>query len=369
VFCRPSFCLSRSYSLRVLIVPLVLTFAPDAVDARIWTDATGQNTVDAEFITVQFEKVWLRRSDGQVFGVDATNLSDADQEHVQTLMIARKNNVETTTNPAGRIAYGPGGIRSRLACERISESSGIACSRHHRDFFWTHNDSGDDARIYLFDADGRDKGICQLKDVFAFDWEDCFSFQRDGKNYLVFCDTGNNGRSAPIQVLYIVEEPPFDPQDGLKLREIAIVETIHYSYEDDHRDCEAVAVDPTSRTILMIAREREANCNVYALNWPKPDPTRAFMAKQIARLKIPFVTAMDISPDGRRAIVLTYRDAYEFVRGQDQTWARAFLQTPRKIVVPERVQGESICYGLDGQTLYLTSEKRPTPLLEIPVLP
>ena len=38
-----------------------------------------------------------------------------------------------------------------------------------------------------------------------------------------------------------------------------------------------------------------------------------------------------------------------------------------EIVLPVRVQGEAICYGQDGKTLYLTSEKRPTPLWEVPV--
>jgi hypothetical protein len=34
--------------------------------------------------------------------------------------------------------------------------------------------------------------------------------------------------------------------------------------------------------------------------------------------------------------------------------------------MPLRRQGESICYGPDGRSLYLTSEKLPTPLIEIP---
>lgn len=32
-----------------------------------------------------------------------------------------------------------------------------------------------------------------------------------------------------------------------------------------------------------------------------------------------------------------------------------------------RAQGESIAYGPDGESLYLASEKVPTPLLEVPV--
>ncbi len=37
--------------------------------------------------------------------------------------------------------------------------------------------------------------------------------------------------------------------------------------------------------------------------------------------------------------------------------------------MPQRNQGESVCYGADGRTLYLTSEFAPTPLLEVPAEP
>ena len=77
---------------------------------------------------------------------------------------------------------------------------------------------------------------------------------------------------------------------------------------------------------------------------------------------------MDISPDGLRAVVLTYGNAYEYVRGPKETWAEGFGREPRVIKMPRRAQGESICYGHDGTTLYLTSEKLPTPLLEVPIV-
>ena len=88
----------------------------------------------------------------------------------------------------------------------------------------------------------------------------------------------------------------------------------------------------------------------------------------IGTLEIPPATAMDISPDGRRAVVLTYGSAYEYSRGEDEDWAQALSRPPRELVMPARRQGESICYGLDGKTLYLTSEKLPTPLWEVPVM-
>jgi hypothetical protein len=74
---------------------------------------------------------------------------------------------------------------------------------------------------------------------------------------------------------------------------------------------------------------------------------------------------MDISPDGLRCIILTYGNAFEYTRAPDEKWSKAFSRRPRMIRLPARRQGESICYGLDGTTLYLTSEKKPTPLIEV----
>jgi hypothetical protein len=77
---------------------------------------------------------------------------------------------------------------------------------------------------------------------------------------------------------------------------------------------------------------------------------------------------MDISADGLRAVVLTYGPAFEYVRAGGEKWSAAFRRPGRKLWMPGRRQGESICYGPDGKTLYLTSEKLPTPLLEVPAI-
>ena len=115
-------------------------------------------------------------------------------------------------------------------------------------------------------------------------------------------------------------------------------------------------------------KERGNQCYVYALPWPEVNAEKAFSARRIATLELPAVTAMDVSPDGRRAVVLTYENAYEFVRAADEDWPQAFSHKPREVIVPERVQGESICYGSDGKTLFLTSEQLPAPLLVVPVI-
>jgi hypothetical protein len=335
--------------------------------ARTWTDVTGRYQFDADFVDSNNGKVWLKQEGTPTVNLKLGELSKADREFVDQEMRRRHDTigVRTTTQP-GDVQYGPGRELCKLAGQAIDESSGIACSRRVPGLFWTHNDAGDAARIYLFDLKGRDLGSCLLAGIRAFDWEDMASFKLDGRCYLALAETGNNGRAASVQMLHIVEEPPADPQRGVSVREVPVVQTINFTFEDDHRDCEALGIDPTSRTFLLISKEHRETSAVYSLPWPENNPKKAFIARRIATLKVLQATAMDVSPDGRRAVVLTYGNAYEYTRGLKEDWAAAFSRSPREIVVPNRVQGESICYGPDAKSLYLTSEQSPTPLIEVP---
>jgi len=352
-------------------VALLVLTACCVAGARTWTDRTGKVHIEADFADFDDGKVILRLPGGDTVAIAIEQFSKADQEFVRAEMERRRAVVRARTvvsDKPGTVAYAPGREICKLACDLIDESSGLACSRNRPGLFWTHNDSGDDARIFAFDRKGKDLGFCRLIDVLAFDWEDMASFTLDGKNYLLLADVGNNGRAAAVHMLHLIEEPPVEPIRGVAVAKVPLVQTMYFSYEDDHRNCEAVAVDPTSKTILLVSKEEGPRCYVYALPWPKDKLPKAVPARKIATLKIPKTTAMDVSPDGRRAVVLSYENAYEYTRRDKEDWAAAFSRPPAEIAIPRRRKGESICFGPDGNTLYLTSEKRPTPLWEVPVV-
>ncbi|NUQ61284.1 MAG: hypothetical protein HUU20_02280 [Pirellulales bacterium] len=359
--------------LRIVSAGVVLGFFLPAAwgETRTWTDQTGKLQVEAEYVGFSVNQVVLRRPLGDLVIVPVDELSRDDRRYVDEQVRqkqARDDALQHAADPAA-IHYGRGRQLAILANRAIDESSGIAASRRAPGVFWTHNDSGDDARIFAFDTRGRDLGACRLDGVDAYDWEDIASFTWNGKSYLLIGDTGNNGLAAAVQMLHVVEEPAIDPDRGVACGQLPVVQTIYFSYEDDHRNCEAVAVDPTDHTVVLATKERSGDCLIYALAWPEkqPKPTTALIARRIASAKVPSVTGMDIAPDGRRAVLLTYLSAFEFTRALNEPWSAAFSRPPREIAVPDRLQGESICYGADGNTLYLTSEKLPTPLFEIPV--
>ncbi len=198
------------------------------------------------------------------------------------------------------------------------------------------------------------------------DWEDIASFSRGGKDYLLVADTGDNDLSREGYRLYLIEEPRVG-EDRKPPKKIDVAMEIEFRYPDRERDCEAMAVDSTSNTILLVSKEKKRGATVYALPLPAEQPTEHLIAEPIGYLSLPTVVALDISPDGRRAIALTDEThAYEYNRGANETWKQALARQPRAMLMPQRRKGESIAYGLDGRSLYLTSEGEHEPLWEVP---
>jgi len=272
--------------------------------------------------------------------------------------------------PVPVLRYGPAREIARIADPRIDESSGLAASIRHPDAFWTHNDSGDSARVFLIDRGGRTLGVAHLEGVTALDWEDIASYRAGGEGWILVADVGDNARRRETGVLHLLREPVIRiPGEGEEapVVEVAPDSEIRFRYEDGPRDCEAVAVDPTESTIYLLSKELAVS-RIYSLPIPAPGSEGPRVARFVAEVRLPYPNAMDISPDGRRAVVLTYGDAHEFTRAEGEPWARAFSRAPRAVKAPPRPQGEAICYGPDGRTLYLTSENAHQPLWEIPVV-
>ena len=264
------------------------------------------------------------------------------------------------------IQYGSAKELGKLESKEINESSGLACGRVNKSIFWTHNDSGDKPRFFAVDRNGRTLATVTIRNASAIDWEDMCSFTVDGKSYLLLSDTGDNARTRKFVTLYLVEEPKLNLKKFNRKLTIPFVQKINYTYADGADDCESVAVDPTSKTIIIVTKGKK---QLYLLKIPVKPADETFVLKPAGKLGIPDPTGVDISPDGHRAVVVTYLWGYEYTRGGNESWADAFERKPRTLSFPLRRQGESICYGPDGKNLYLTSEKIPTPLIEIPAKP
>ena len=267
-------------------------------------------------------------------------------------------------NDNGRIIYGSSQKLGVLQNTEITESSGLAASRRLPGVFWTHNDSGNPPDLYAINELGHDLAVCTIDGVENRDWEDMASFELDGAAYLLIGDVGDNERKRADCELVVVREPAIDPtQRGQELT-VEPEAVMRFVYPDGAHDCEAVAVDADEAAVYLVTKAPLV-CRVYRLPF-RLTAEEALTAELVTEMILPFVTAMDISPDGERAVLATYGDAQEFVRWPDHSWADAFAAAGRIISLPSRTQGESICFNREGQGLYLTSEKTPTPLYHIP---
>ncbi len=279
------------------------------------------------------------------------------------------------------LEYGSPSELCKLQNKRINESSGLAVSRIVPNRFWTHNDSGDRARLYCFDSRGKHLGTSKIKDASAVDWEDICSFEFNGYKKLLIGDIGDNGKRRNSCRLYLLDEPRNPTDEVKKLQEIKL------RYSTGPMDCEALAIDVENQKLLLVEKVaslrlfRKTASRVFIADFPldpatgnlkstsKSGKRPEIVAKQIGKVDLALVCAMDISKDNRHAVVLTLGQAFEVVRHADEGWEAAFARKPRKVDVPPRRQGESICYGSLGRDLFLTSEMTPTPLFKVPAKP
>ncbi|MEZ6120225.1 MAG: hypothetical protein R3C28_27140 [Pirellulaceae bacterium] len=243
----------------------------------------------------------------------------------------------------------------------IGESSGLIASVRHPGIFWTHNDSGHDPKLYAFDRQGKHLGTCKVDKATCEDWEDIASMQINGQSYLVVGDVGDNVKKRAACRLYFIPEPK-TPKDESKAEY-----RLDFTYDAGPIDCEAIAYDAQQHQIILVEKIMlGVSSRVYAVPLPTVLTKKmAASAKLIGRIPVVMTTGMDISTDGLRMVIGTYGPGYEFQRQPEQSWQEVFTKPGRIISLPQRRQGEAICYGSDGRTLYLTSEKKPTPLFEI----
>ncbi len=243
---------------------------------------------------------------------------------------------------------------------KVHESSGIAASQRNPNIFWTHNDSGDQAQLFAFDRDGNDVGRVRIRGAEAIDWEDMCSFLWQDDSWLMVADIGDNQAKRSEVVLYAFPEP--DPKRD---REVQVVKQWRVRYADGPRDCEAIAVDVSSRCILLLDKSLFPKTQLWSV--PLEDTAGIVTATSQGSMPIPAVTSMDYHAESGRLLINTYADGILVTRqrnhkGDWEPWTHA-LQRPTQLVsLPKRKQGEAICFTTDGLEALLTSEGAPCPL-------
>jgi len=274
-----------------------------------------------------------------------------------------------------------------IKTSELKEISGITASTRSDDLLWMINDSGNANQLHAVNANnGRLLASISVAGISNVDWEDLAAFELDGEHWLLIADVGDNNARRRYGHLYLLQEPELNAA-AVSTNEATISAEIVFSYADGARDVEAVAVDVARREILLVSK-RERPPGVYTLPLTLTTTRTPLLAQRIADVNgllppnaadhlrfgryTPYVaqpTALDIHlptavDQPVSAVLMTYKNAYLFLRQPGADWGTAWQQ-PEVITVPSMQQTEAVAFDRSGCRLWVTTEQLPAPLHRI----
>lgn len=239
----------------------------------------------------------------------------------------------------------------------ITESSGLENFTGNDSLLWSHNDSGGQPDVYLFSLNGQLLQTIHVSNSANVDWED---LAQDYGQHLYIGDFGNNANNrTDLKILKI-------PLEGLP--DTVAAEVIAYYYPDQTafppagnsgRNFDMEAFFYHNDTLYLFSK------NVFSLTNPGTGYTKMYAlpatpgnyaAQLLDSLSTFFpVTAADISPSGKAAVLLCYTRMYvlynfsgnQFLNGQHR------LYNIQPIFPPK--QTEAIAFK-DCASVYITAE-------------
>ncbi len=285
-------------------------------------------------------------------------------------------------SPVTSTLFEKGVALSTIKDDVLEEASGLVASVNNSNMLWTHNDSGDKARIFLIDKGGIVKATVWLDSARNRDWEDIAIGPGpvEGKTYLYIGDIGDNESEFTYKYIYRIEEPVIDVKTtrDTTIRTVAVIK---FQYPDGLRDSESLMVDPLTRDLFLISK-RELKANLYRL--PYPQPTTLPTMAELLFSQIEFdqsslvdttrlngealirgyhpkyfyqVVAADISAEGTEVLVKSYSTVYYWQRSPTESIGELLKRPPVVLPYEPEPQGEAIAFDNTGKGYYTLNEK------------
>lgn len=258
-----------------------------------------------------------------------------------------------------------------LDTHRLQEASGLAISKQFANRFYHHNDSKAGGYFYMTDSTGAHTKEIEFIDRKVKDVEDISVGPCNSGQCIFLGDIGDNDFDRPSIDLWIVPESKTLSESFLKSKKINL------TYPDGPHNAESLAVHPVTGDVYILTKELRPHERRAepALLFKLP---RSAMAQATAELELVgtvdlswvsynygvfghIATSMDISPDGKKLLVLTYENAVElnFEKILQKVDTRKFKAGRDYNIIPIRnllSQQEAIAYSTDGKSFYFDSE-------------
>jgi hypothetical protein len=253
-----------------------------------------------------------------------------------------------------------------LQTGKIDEASGLVRSVNNPGWLWSHNDSGDKARIFLIDpATGSLKMEVYLNGVKNTDFEDITLQYVDNMPHIVIGDIGDNLGFRDHLSLHRIPEPNYTgmARIDISMQEIA---TMRLQYEEGARDAETLMSTPNNDLVIVTKREAENYIYQFKFDDSNSDTTIHKLSAN-GRIALSNITAGDMNAHGE-IVLRTYNQIYYWPAlandastastASEKSNASKTLSNPNYFRIPTQSepQGEAICWTLDNG-LYTVSEQ------------
>lgn len=260
---------------------------------------------------------------------------------------------------SGHVPEGAHTVQDRA----LSEMSGLVASHRQPGVLWSINDSGSFARLYRIGVQGQALGRVKVSGAWLHDTEALARWRQPERDWLLIGDVGDNRRRRDDVVVHAVAEPNSDED------RTHIAWSLRFRYPDGPRDAEGIAVDQ-ARGDLLVLSKRDQPARLYRIPLSAHDQGEAIVAEYLGSPRPGAiegaVTGLDLSEDGHRLAVLTYRGLYLWRRDGDEAWAQVLQRAPQALPLPAMRKAEAMALHATPGSILVGSELRPTPLWHAP---
>ena len=254
----------------------------------------------------------------------------------------------------------------RISSDPIKEASGLASSRVNANVLYTHNDRGDDARIFAIRSDGKHVATLNLKSALHVDYEDIAvgPGPLTDTSYIYVGDIGNNlYKDEPRDniVIYRLTEPDIDADFDASRSINVDVDALTLAYPNDAHDAETLLIDPFDSSLYVITK-RNGDNYIYRTSqaWGAGDASQ--MLEYAGRMQsADDATGGDISVDGTEILIKNIREMVYFTREDDPSsfdLASVLREKGETLPYEREAQGESVTFVVDGRGYLTLSESK-----------
>ena len=254
----------------------------------------------------------------------------------------------------------------RISSDPIKEASGLASSRVNANVLYTHNDRGDDARIFAIRSDGKHVATLNLKSALHVDYEDIAvgPGPLTDTSYIYVGDIGNNlYKDEPRDniVIYRLTEPDIDADFDASRSINVDVDALTLAYPNGAHDAETLLIDPFDSSLYVITK-RNGDNYIYRTSqaWGAGDASQ--MLEYAGRMQsADDATGGDISVDGTEILIKNIREMVYFTREDDPSsfdLASVLREKGETLPYEREAQGESVTFVVNGRGYLTLSESK-----------